>query len=104
YEVIEKVVVVKSGAKLFKELKDYPGMGKECKVFSIYPRIKRAPDDPKELTHVADFKGQPVGYIKTDYLHDWDTRFALEPVQPQSGFRFSFTAAIECKQKEIHVE
>lgn len=86
--LIEKVVVVSNKATLAKTPSE---AGEPIEPWAIFFRIGN--DDGSNTTvngrlRVGDAQGRPVGWIGQADLRKWNTRFILDPIEPQKDRAF----------------
>lgn len=87
--LFEKVVVISSKATLSRTP---TGEGEPIEPWAILFRIKN--DDgstgPQNgRLRVGDARGQPIGWIGQGDLKSWNTRFILDPIEPQRDRKFT---------------
>lgn len=86
----EKLIVQSSNAVYVKE----PTVGAERKptpAFGIFYRLKTGTPDNEQNGYyrIGKRNGQPVGWIKKEFVTLWNTRFGLEPSLPQPDRHFT---------------
>lgn len=86
--LLEKVVVVSDRAILAKTSN---GQGEPIEPWSIFFRIKNEDGNSQSLNgrlRVGDAEGNPIGWIDEKDLKKWNTRFILDPIDPQPQRKF----------------
>lgn len=86
--LLEKVVVVDNQASISKSPTT---AGEYIGPWSIFFRIKNEDGSTKSMNgrlRVGDATGNPVGWIDEKYLKQWNTRFILDPIDPQPERKF----------------
>lgn len=86
--LLEKVVVVNHQASISKTS---DSSGEYIGPWSIFFRIKNEDGSDKVINgrvRVGDASGNPIGWIDEKYLRKWNTRFILDPIDPQPDRKF----------------
>lgn len=84
----QKVVVVSSKGTLSKTP---TGQGEPIEPWGIFFRIKNEDGTTNEVNsklRVGDSTGTPVGWIAAKDVREWNTRFILDPIEPQGERAF----------------
>lgn len=86
--LIQKVVVTSAKATLAKTPKD---AGEPIEPWAIFFRIRNEDGSTGAVNgrvRVGDSAGRPAGWIGEKDVTEWDTRFVLEPIDPQKDRAF----------------
>lgn len=86
--LLQKVVVTSGKATLANSPKE---PGEPIEPWAIFFRIKNEDGSTKAVNgrvRVGDSEGNPLGWIGEKDVREWDTRFVLEPIDPQKERAF----------------
>ncbi|ADG66843.1 hypothetical protein Plim_1000 [Planctopirus limnophila DSM 3776] len=86
--LLQKVVVTSGKATLASSPKE---PGEPIEPWAIFFRIKNEDGSTKAVNgrvRVGDSEGNPLGWIGEQDVREWDTRFVLEPIDPQKERAF----------------
>ncbi len=86
--LLQKVVVTSGKATLANSPKE---PGEPIEPWAIFFRIKNEDGSTKAVNgrvRVGDSEGNPLGWIGEQDVREWDTRFVLEPIDPQKERAF----------------
>lgn len=86
--LLQKVVVTSGKATLASTP---TGSGEPIEPWAIFFRIKNEDDSTKTVdgrVRVGDSAGRALGWIGEQDVREWDTRFVLEPIDPQKERAF----------------